>query len=143
MHIANYRITIGNRVFQVAIRQVSDARRVDAEFEVTVNGVIHRVASPRIAAQQVAQSAAASSARQAPSANAVIAQLPGQIVETLVKNGDRVKNGDTLLILNSMKMNIAVKAHQDGGVADLKLTSGDTVAKSQTLLNIIPADAQS
>jgi biotin carboxyl carrier protein len=64
------------------------------------------------------------------------AQMPGQVTQVLVVEGDTVKQGQPLLILEAMKMEIRLTAPHDGVVAKLLVKSGDTVERGQQLVEI-------
>lgn len=61
------------------------------------------------------------------------APMQGTIVKVKVKPGDRVKAGDSICILEAMKMENDIKAPADGEVIDLRVQSGDTVAVGDPL----------
>lgn len=69
------------------------------------------------------------------------APMPGQIVEILVANGEEVKEGQTLIILEAMKMQQPIKADFDGVVGDLNVKAGDQVDDGQLLVKVTKADA--
>lgn len=110
---------------------------------VTVNGVAYNVtveegtgapvAAPA-AAPAPAPAAAPAAPAPAPAAPAgaagavsVNAPMPGNILDVKVKPGDSVKAGDTLLILEAMKMENEISAPQDGTVASVDVRKGDVV----------------
>lgn len=64
-------------------------------------------------------------------ANNVTSQIPGRVVKVSVSNGDKIKEGDPIVILESMKMQIAIKSHKDGTIKDLKVKEGSTVARNE------------
>jgi biotin carboxyl carrier protein len=64
------------------------------------------------------------------------AQMPGQVVDVLVAEGDAVERGQTLVILEAMKMEIRVSAPGDGRVKRLLAHKGDVVERGQLLLEI-------
>jgi biotin carboxyl carrier protein len=66
----------------------------------------------------------------------VKAPLPGNIFKLLVKDGDVVKNGDVLLIMEAMKMENNILAEFDGVVKNLKIKEGQTVLQNDILLDI-------
>jgi pyruvate carboxylase subunit B len=63
----------------------------------------------------------------------VLAPMPGMIIRYMVNVGDRVKAGDTLVILEAMKMQNAIPAPVDGTVVAINFKSGDSVRKDATL----------
>lgn len=64
------------------------------------------------------------------------AQMPGQVVDVLVEVGERVAAGQTLLILEAMKMEMRVAAPHDGTVTALSVKTGDVVARGQQLIDL-------
>ena len=59
--------------------------------------------------------------------------MPGSIWSVNVKNGDTVKKGDVLLVLEAMKMENEINAPCDGTVAGLNLTKGMSVETGAVL----------
>lgn len=66
--------------------------------------------------------------------NHVRAPMPGLIIDLKVKTGDPVKAGDTLLILEAMKMENIIKAPGDATVKSVKVSMGEGVEKNQVLI---------
>jgi biotin carboxyl carrier protein len=66
--------------------------------------------------------------------NSIKAPMPGLIIDLKVKEGDTVKAGDALLILEAMKMENMLKSPGDGVVKSVKVKKGDAVEKNQVLL---------
>ena len=64
------------------------------------------------------------------------AQIPGTVDQVLVTVGQRVAKGDTLMILEAMKMLNRIKAPIDGVVQTIPTTAGAKIAKGQLLLKI-------
>jgi biotin carboxyl carrier protein len=61
--------------------------------------------------------------------NILTSQIPGRVISILAKPGTSVKKGDALVILESMKMQVAVKSHKDGNVKEIRAKEGATVAR--------------
>ena len=61
-------------------------------------------------------------------AKEVRAEMVANVWKVVVAEGDKVADGDTLVILESMKMEIPVLAEQDGTVAALHVSEGDVIA---------------
>jgi biotin carboxyl carrier protein len=61
--------------------------------------------------------------------NRLSSQITGRVVSVLVKVGAEVKKGDSVVILESMKMQVAVKAHKDGLIKEIRTKEGSTVAR--------------
>jgi acetyl-CoA/propionyl-CoA carboxylase biotin carboxyl carrier protein len=71
--------------------------------------------------------------------DALEAPMPGTVLLVHVTNGENVKEGELLMVLESMKMELSVTAPHDGVVADLVLAPGDRVTLKQPLLSVHPA----
>src|SRR5437867_12718209 len=65
--------------------------------------------------------------------NKLFSQIPGRVVSIMTKSGDQLKKGDSVVVLESMKMQVAVKAHKDGSVRELKVKVGDTVSRNDVV----------
>jgi acetyl-CoA carboxylase biotin carboxyl carrier protein len=63
----------------------------------------------------------------------VRAEMVANVWKVLVAEGDSVEDGDTLVILESMKMEIPVLAEEDGTVASLKVAEGDVIQEGDLI----------
>lgn len=70
----------------------------------------------------------------------VTAPMPGQVRELLVQSGDWVQEGQPLLLLEAMKMEIRVTAARAGQIVQLDVRMGQTVEREQVLAKIQPAN---
>lgn len=113
-------------------------------LKITVNGTTYDVqveevgaSSAPVAAAPVAAAPAAPAA-PAPAAEGkpVAAPMPGTIVSVNVTQGQAVKSGDVLVILEAMKMENEIKAPADGTVASVNVNKGESVDSGQTLVTL-------
>jgi biotin carboxyl carrier protein len=74
--------------------------------------------------------------RQSGSGGDLTAQMPGQVIEVLVAVGETVTRGQTLVVLEAMKMEIRIAAPGDGTVKRLLVARGDVVERGQLLLEV-------
>jgi pyruvate carboxylase subunit B len=85
------------------------------------------------------QNAAATATKAVPEeipALEIFAQLPGNVYEVMVQTGDTVKKGDTLVILEAMKMETPVTAPEDGVIASIEVEKGQTVQSGQLIATL-------
>ncbi|MBQ9164168.1 MAG: biotin/lipoyl-binding protein [Bacteroidaceae bacterium] len=68
--------------------------------------------------------------------SAVKAPLPGTVNEIKVKVGQAVKKGDTVIVLEAMKMENNIDADRDGKIAEIRVAKGDTVMEGAVLVTI-------
>lgn len=119
-------------------------------YTITVNGTAYEVtveetgsvAAPAPAARAAAPAAPKTAPAPAPKAAApaagagavkVTASVPGKVLKIVASAGQAVKAGDSIVILESMKMEIPVVAPQDGTVASIDTTEGASVENGDTL----------
>ena len=65
------------------------------------------------------------------------APMPGLVVAVPVSEGQAIKKGQVLLILESMKMQNELKSPRDGVISRIRVKAGDTVEQKQTLLSVM------
>ena len=75
-------------------------------------------------------------AAAAASGKPVVAPLPGTINEIKVKVGDKVNAGDTVVILEAMKMQNNIEAETSGTITGINVNKGDAVMEGDTLVTI-------
>ena len=131
--------------FEPVPQAPSEGPKEDGVYTVTHNGqdyVVEVKAGGDISSIQVAGQAVAAPQAAAPQAapvgNAedVSAPLAGNIWKVLVSTNQQVNEGDTLVILEAMKMETEIKAGHSGVVANINVKEGDSVAVGQVLLSL-------
>ena len=73
---------------------------------------------------------------RATSANAVVAPLSGSVSKILVAEGDEIKEGQVLVVLEAMKMETEITAPHDGKVNRILVEKGTTVAGGEALIEL-------
>ncbi len=121
------------------------------KFNVTVNGSKYEVeveevggaaSAPAPIAPSAPVAAAPSAPKTAPAATGkagsvkVSAPMPGTVLKLNVKVGDSVKKGDTILMLEAMKMENEIAAPADGVVASIDVAQGAAVNTGDTLATL-------
>ena len=123
---------------------------LDGKANVTVNGKVYEVET-EAAAKPAAKPVVAPAPKPAPAPAAPKAEapkpaapasggmqvkspLPGSVIKVLVSEGQAVKRGDTLLTLESMKMENAIMAEADGTVKQIAVTPGQNVMQDDLLI---------
>ena len=66
----------------------------------------------------------------------ILSFIPGTVLDILVKPGQRVRKGDSLMLLDSMKMQNQLKCSIDGKVKSIMVSKGDRVSKGMVLIEI-------
>ncbi|MBE6272778.1 MAG: acetyl-CoA carboxylase biotin carboxyl carrier protein subunit [Bacteroides sp.] len=140
-----YKYKINGNLYNVTIGDIEDNIA-----HVEVNGTHYTVEmekkpkaapAPKPVARPVAKPAAAPAAAPAakPAAagkSGVKSPLPGVILDIKVKEGDEVKKGQTLIILEAMKMENSINADKDGKVTAINVSKGESVLEGTDLVII-------
>ena len=121
----SYTITVNGTAYEVTVEENGNAAAPVA------------AAAPKAAAPAPKAAPAAAPKAAAPAAGAgsvkVSAAVPGKVVKIVASVGQSVKAGDSVVIVESMKMEIPVVAPQDGTIASIDVAEGATVENGDTL----------
>ena len=71
-----------------------------------------------------------------PDENQLHSFIPGTIIDLFIKPGDKLKEGDPLLILEAMKMHNVVQMPFDGKIASVHIKAGDRIPKGFLMIEI-------
>ena len=151
-----YRYTIDGAAYDVTINSINGQKaQVEVNgipFEVEMQGsALTEDALPDVAladaapaaeapkaapAEAAAEKPAAAPAGAAGAGNPVKAPLPGVVTKVNVSVGQKVKKGETVLVLEAMKMENNIAAEQDGEVTGVCVKAGDSVLEGTVLITI-------
>ncbi|ERM93349.1 DUF2118 domain-containing protein [Caldanaerobacter subterraneus] len=119
------------------------------KFKVTVNGKTYEVEVEEIKAEEekeLSKKEEIVEVKEVPKqeekvstgkgSKVVSAPMPGTILDVKVREGDRVKRGDVLLILEAMKMENEIMAPEDGIVASVNVSKGASVNTGDVLVTM-------
>ncbi|MDR1739668.1 MAG: biotin/lipoyl-binding protein [Bacteroidales bacterium] len=147
-----YKFTINGNSYETEITNVENSvMNIEVNgtpYEVVVDKDIKPLSAARPAAAPVAAPAptpvtavpnlaAIKPATGNPSGGSEIkSPLPGTVISILVKEGDTIKAGDKVMVLEAMKMENNIDAEQGGVVKSIKVSQGDAVMEGDTLMVI-------
>ncbi len=120
----NYTITVNGNVYDVTVEEGAST------------GAVSAPAAPKAAPKAAAAPAAKPAATGAAGSVKINAPMPGKIVDVKVKVGDAVKKGQTVLVLEAMKMENDIVAPEDGTVASINVAVGSAVEAGETIATL-------
>jgi biotin carboxyl carrier protein len=134
----NFKYTINGTVYKVLINRIEDK-----VAEVEVNGTSYKVELNKPAQKQIVtinrpareQFVPVAKPQQIkPKAFALCSPLPGVILDVLCKEGDMIKKGQDIVVLEAMKMENVINAEKDGVVREIKINRGESVLEGAELI---------
>ncbi len=144
-----YELSIGDNDYKAEVKEftVDFARIVvnDIEYEVTLKEFGRKeVAAPRSLDRSASPKAPAVSKetkRAVPvgvngGAEGIRSPLPGLIIDVMIKEGDSVKAGQNMIVMEAMKMENQIQAPHDGTVKKVFVNKGDSVAEDDVLVEL-------
>ena len=155
-----FKFSIDNNPFEVSVTELENGQ-IDVEvngsnYIVTIDREQPKAAAPKVAPKAApvaapkatpvaAPTAAAPAAAPAPAAGGSVktvkSQLPGSVTKLIAEVGQAVKKGDTVLMIEAMKMENEIKAECDGTIAKFHVAAGQSVMADDKLFDIAAAGA--
>ncbi len=127
--LKKYRVSVNGQSYDVSVEELGGVS--------AAQGAAPVVSAPVMAAPIAALVAApAPSVASAAVAGTVKAPMPGTILSIKVANGQGVKRGDVLLILEAMKMENEICAPADGTVTQIRVQAGTTVNTGDPMIDL-------
>ena len=142
-----YKFTINGNQYDVEIQNIED-NIVEVEvngtkYQVEIEKKIQTTKTPKLVRAAATPSTETDKSIQktakpseAKGVGTIKSPLPGVVLNILVKEGDVVKIGDKLLILEAMKMENNINSDKEGKITSIKVKPGDSVMEGDVLIEI-------
>lgn len=131
-----FNIKVNGISYEVEIEEIKEGAPQAAAP--TLAKMTPKVAAPKVAAPKVEAPKAKAKEKEAVAAGAgehsIDAPMPGKIVKVVVEEGQSVKAGDVLLVLEAMKMQNEITADADGTVKAVNVEAGQNVKVKESLV---------
>ncbi len=136
-----YKFTISGDAYDVHIQDLEDNVATievnGTKYEVEIHAEVKQNKTPRLVRKPVVQQPGEGQIQKSAAGGQTIkAPLPGTILKISVKEGDEVKTGQNLMIMEAMKMENQVLAEKDGVISAIKVKEGDAVLQDDILIEI-------
>ena len=138
----NYTFKINGKEYKVAIGEadgkVLPVNVNGADYQVELENAPVAPAAPAVQAAPAAAAAAPAAPKAAPAGagEKVNSPLPGVIVEVSVKEGQTVKAGQKVAVLEAMKMENEIPAPKDGTITAIHVNKGDSILEGAPVVSI-------
>ena len=127
--MSKYRIILDGKTYEMEVELVSENGTVEPRKEDKGNNGVSQNA-PVVKNTPTTQSSTNAAA------GTVIAPMPGTVIKIVKGEGQTVKSGDVVLVLEAMKMENEIVSPADGTILSMKCTEGGTVAGGEILFEV-------
>lgn len=135
-----FKFTIRGHDYDVEVQSLEGrVARVEVngtKYKVEIHADKKASKTPTLVRKEVPRSKDAHMIKKGASMQSIKAPLPGVIMQVIVKEGEEVKRGSTLLIYEAMKMENKLLAEKEGIVKSVKVTAGESILQGDVLLEI-------
>jgi len=133
-----FQIKVDGKVYEVEVEEVvgSESSKGTISIPQPIDSKVKEEPVSQKATKPSSSPAPAKAPTAAVAGEEVTAPMPGKVLQLKVSEGDSVKNGDTLLILEAMKMENEIIANASGNVKKINVAANDMVDTGDVLLVI-------
>ncbi|BDZ73666.1 MULTISPECIES: sodium-extruding oxaloacetate decarboxylase subunit alpha [Methylophaga] len=131
-----FKVDVHGESYDIAITGVGDVGGGKRKFYISIDGMPEEVTFEALN-EYVNDGGNTGGRKKATDPGHVTAPLPGNVVEVLVKEGDKVEAGQALLVMEAMKMETELLANIAGTVKALHVKKADRVTPGETLIEIV------
>lgn len=135
-----FKFTIRGHDYDVEVQSLEGrVARVEVngtKYKVEIHADKKASKTPTLVRKEIPKPKDAHMIKKGSSVQTVKAPLPGVIMQVMVKEGDEVKRGTTLLVYEAMKMENKLTAEKEGIIRSVKVNAGQSILQGDTLLEI-------
>ena len=136
-----FKFTISGDEYDVNIQDIEDnIAQIEVngtKYEVEIKTEVKTPKTPKLVRKPIVQQPGEGMIRKNPTGGiAVKAPLPGTILKINVSVGDHIKSGQSVLVMEAMKMENQVLSEKDGEVKTIRVKEGDAVLQDDILIEI-------
>ncbi len=136
----NYKFTISGHTYEVDILDFEgDLAKIEVNgtpYMVEIHQQVKHQKTPTLVRPVMKEPNKSIEKKEGSTRLAIKAPLPGIILELSVKEGDMVKKGQKLAVMEAMKMENEIKAEKDGEIVSVKISQGQSVLQDEVLIEI-------
>ena len=143
-----YKVTVGDKIYNVKLKQGPEPARLVVEMSskpvvVTVRQVSEQRIQLSVDGEDVSFQRASPTSGPAPRLEAphattardtLVSPMPGRVITVVAKEGDGVQIGEPLVVIESMKMEVAIRADREGKIQEILVSEGDSVRRGEALV---------
>jgi biotin carboxyl carrier protein len=135
-----FKFTIRGHNYDVEVLSLEDSvARVEVngtKYKVEIQAERKASKTPKLVRKEIPRPKDSHVIKKGAAVQTIKAPLPGIIMQVMVKEGDEVKKGTTLLVYEAMKMENKLTAEKDGVIKSINITPGQNILQGDVLMEI-------
>jgi biotin carboxyl carrier protein len=133
LKLINFKSNILEFIFNNSFYEVRVLESTSTDLKILINGNPLTLKKHSKLTEILEKSPSHSGIGGQSSQNSVSSQIPGRVISISINKGDSVKKGDNIVVLESMKMQVAIKSHRDGIVKELRVKEGQSISRNDVV----------
>jgi biotin carboxyl carrier protein len=133
LKLINFKSNIIEFIFNNSFYEVRVLESTSTDLKILINGDPLTLKKHSKLTEILEKSPSRSGIGGQSSQNSVSSQIPGRVISISINKGDTVKKGDNIIVLESMKMQVAIKSHRDGIVKELRVKEGQSISRNDVV----------
>jgi biotin carboxyl carrier protein len=133
LKLINFKSNIIEFIFNNSFYEVRVLESTSTDLKLLINGNPLTLKKHSKLTEILEKSSSHSGIGGQSSQNSISSQIPGRVISISINKGDSVKKGDNIVVLESMKMQVAIKSHRDGIVKELRVKEGQSISRNDVV----------
>ena len=133
LKLVNFKSNILEFIFDNSYYEIRILDVTNTEIVVSINGSPLTLKKYSVLADIIEKSSKRSGGGGPSAQNSISSQIPGRVISISINKGDSVKKGDSIVVLESMKMQVAIKSPRDGIIKELRVKEGQSISRNDVV----------
>ena len=136
LKLVNFKSNILEFIFDNSYYEIRILDITNTEIFVLINGSPLTLKKHSILTDIIEKSSKRGGGSGQSALNSISSQIPGRVISISINKGDSVKKGDSIIVLESMKMQVAIKSPRDGIIKELRVKEGQSISRNDIVATL-------
>ncbi len=136
LKLVNFKSNILEFIFDNSYYEIRILDITNTEIFVLINGSPLTLKKHSILTDIIEKSSKRGGGSGQSAQNLISSQIPGRIISISINKGDSVKKGDSIVVLESMKMQVSIKSPRDGIIKELRVKEGQSISRNDVVATL-------
>jgi biotin carboxyl carrier protein len=136
LKLVNFKSNILEFIFDNSYYEIRILDITNTEIFVLINGSPLTLKKHSILTDIIEKSSKRGGGSGQSALNSISSQIPGRVISISINKGDSIKKGDSIIVLESMKMQVAIKSPRDGIIKELRVKEGQSISRNDIVATL-------